>query len=457
MPFYHDFDLLSFGARMIKPECQVGITFADGRPPVLIYTPELEEKTHRSIGRYSKHDADVFTEIRRKVMAKDTYFAAMFYTARDPDSARAEMMQLWADMGFTLEDLAKSPKQLIDGLFESDELRALLYRQCLEWGPDPHKSGGMGFALSCVWLCGIHYMSVGGTHMLGHAMASACLREGVDLRYSHRVRRVLVRDGRATGIELCDGRQIEAKLVVSNLDDPTTLINLVGREHLSTESLEYVDGWEFGPEHCLATPSFALHDPPDYKSARHDPDINRCFYTIVGFETAEQVSEYILQALSGRPPETPGCGTWINTLWDPSQAPPGKHAMNGWYFFPRASSLSEAEWDEVRATYNDRFLAHWEKYAPNMTRQNVIADALYTPLDIEREMGMPEGDFTHGRPGGGGMGAMGGLGPRTRGGLDGLYLCAGGGVTAAGGYNAFKTIAQDYGLPEIWQREDRIY
>ena len=48
--------------------------------------------------------------------------------------------------------------------------------------------------------------------------------------------------------------------------------------------------------------------------------------------------------------------------------------MNGWFFFPKASDLTRAEWDEVRATYNDRFLALWEKYAPNMTRDNVIAD-----------------------------------------------------------------------------------
>ena len=51
MPIYQDFDLPSFGARMIKPEVQVGMTFADGRPPLIIYTPDLEEKTYASIAR----------------------------------------------------------------------------------------------------------------------------------------------------------------------------------------------------------------------------------------------------------------------------------------------------------------------------------------------------------------------------------------------------------------------
>jgi len=458
MPFYHDFDLRGYGARMIKPECQVGMAFADGRPPLLIYTPDLEQRTHGGIARHSKHDADRFNEIRRLVMAKDRYIAAMLYSPRDPDHVRDKLLDLWTELGFTAEDLQKTPKQIIDEQFESDELRAVLYRVCLEWGADPHNASGMAFIICVIWFCGIHYMVVGGTHMLGHAMASACLNQGVDLRYNHRVREILSRDGRATGIVLDDGREIEAGVVVSNLDIRTTFIDLMGRDRITAEMSELVDNWRFGPEHCLATPSFALHAPPEYRSARHDPDINRAFYTIVGYETSQQVSEYILEAFAGRPPELPAAGTWVNTLWDPSQAPPGKHAMNGWYFFPRASDLSEAEWEEVRETYNARFLALWEKYAPNMTRDNVIADELYLPIDIEREMGMPEGDFGHGRPVQTGFLAM-GQAPRSIGrtGIEGLYTCAGNGASAAPGYATFKLIAEDRGLPEVWKREDRIY
>jgi len=459
MPFYHDFDLRGLGARLIKPECQVGMAFADGSPPLLIYTPDLEQKTHRSISVYSKHDADVFTDIRRKVMAKDRQIAAMLYGPRQPEAVLGALGELWSDLGFSPADMAKTAKELIDRLFESTQLRAVLYRQCLEWGADPHQGTGLSFVLCCIWLCGIHYMVVGGTHMLGHAMASACLREGVHLRYNSRVRGISTQAGRATGIELEDGRTVEAKIVVSNLDIRTTYFDLVGEDLITPEMHSAVENWRFGPEHCLGTPSFALHAPPDYKSARHDPDINRCFYTIVGYENAEQVSEYILQAFAGRPPERPAAGTWVNTLWDASQAPPGKHAMNGWFFFPKASDLTEAQWNEVRSTYNARFLELWQRHAPNMTRDNVIADALYTPFDIEREMGMPEGDFGHGRPKSLSALAMGESPARRQGRTDieGLYLCPGNGVSAAPGYTAFKVIAQDFGLPEIWKRDDRIY
>jgi phytoene dehydrogenase-like protein len=466
MPFYHDFDLPRFGARMIKPEAQVGMTFADGRPPLIVYTPELEERTYRSIACFSKHDAKRFNDIRRKVMAADQYLAATLYTPSTdashgelPPALSMKLLELWTSLGFGVHELQKSPKVLIDELFESTELRATLYRQGAEWGVNLYHGNGIGFILSVIWLCGIHYLSVGGTHTLGHAMASACLRQGVDLRYNSRVTGILTEGGRATGIRLADGRVVEAKIVASSSDPRTTFINLLGEDQLSAFYKERLANWRFGPENVLATSSFALHAPPDYKSARHDPDINRCFYTIVGFENHHEVSEHILQAYGGRVPEAPAAGAWVNTLWDPSQAPPGKHAMNGWFFFPKASCLPSAAWDDVRATYNDRFLELWSKYAPNMRRDNVIASALHVPLDIEKKLGMPEGDFSYGRHGAVTLGGRRSFQYRTE--IEGLYMCGasagGGGLSAAPGYNAFKVIAEDYGLPEIWKREGRIY
>jgi hypothetical protein len=32
-----------------------------------------------------------------------------------------------------------------------------------------------------------------------------------------------------------------------------------------------------------------------------------------------------------------------------------------------------------------------------------------------------------------------------------------GGITAAPGYNAFKIICEDLGLPKTWQKEGRLY
>jgi len=469
MPLYRDFDLPSFGARMVKPDAQVGITFADGRPPLIIYRPELAEKTRASIAQYSLRDADTFDFVRRKVLDANPYISALLYSPPASEApigtGRGEqimgrMLQLWTDLGFGPNALNKCPKVLIDELFESTEMRATLYRQCVEWGANLHAGDGFGFVMCVIWLCANHYLSIGGTHTLAHAIASAALNAGADLRYNSPVVEIMTQSGRATGVRLKDGRTIEArKLIASNADPRTTFVNLIGWDKLSDFRKERMSNWKFGPEHVLGTPSFALRAAPDYKSARHNPDINKCFYTIVGYENADEVSNYILQAYGGQIPDLPAAGTWVNSLWDPSQAPPGMHSMNGWYFFPRASCLNSEEWDTVRREYNGKFLELWGRYAPNMTRANVIADKLYVALDMEKRIAMPEGDFSHGR-----LGRMNFGLPRAhiyRSEIEGLYMCGasagGGGISAAGGYNAYKVIANDYNLPKPWQEQNRLY
>src|SRR3990172_4569512 len=146
MPFFHDFNLPAFGARVIKP--------AD----------ESRSET--------------------------------------PAVIAGKLFELWMELGFKPGEFQKSPKVLIDDLFESTELRAALYRQCIEWGSNLHSGNGFGFVVSVIWLCGIHYMSVGGTHTLGHAMAGACLHNGVDLRYNSHVAGILTKNDRATGVRL---------------------------------------------------------------------------------------------------------------------------------------------------------------------------------------------------------------------------------------------------------------
>ena len=471
MPVYHDFELEKWGARMIYPDVQLGITFADGRPPIVINRPdpELDKKTRKSISEYSKHDAETWLDLKNKVMAKDTLLASTLYTpveAREDDDQAAmammgNAMALWSDIGLKLTDLGRSPKVLIDRFFESTEMRALMYRQCIEWGANVHSGNGYGFLISVLWLSAIHKMSVGGTHTLAHAIGNVAMKQGASIRFTRAVKEIILKEGRAAGIRLDDGTEIEAKkLVASNADPQQTFVDFIGEENLSPLRRERLGGWRFGPEHVLGTPSFALHEAPKYKSARWNADIDRCFYTVVGFEDETQMSNYILQAYGGAIPDRPGAGTWVNSLWDPTQAPAGKHAMNGWFFFPKASCLAPDEWAEVRATYNNRFLDLWGEYAPNMTRENVIADRLYTPFDIVRKIAMPEGDFSHGRSGGGiAVGGPGQYQYRTE--FPGLYMCGasagGGGITSAPGYGAFKVICKDYDLPKIWQQECRDY
>ena len=74
------------------------------------------------------------------------------------------------------------------------------------------------------------------------------------------------------------------KLVASNADVHQTLIGLVGEEHLSPLWAKRAKDFRYGPSHVLATPMFCLYEAPAYRSARWDPEIDKCFYTVVGYD-----------------------------------------------------------------------------------------------------------------------------------------------------------------------------
>lgn len=285
------------------------------------------------------------------------------------------------------------------------------------------------------------------------------------MRDSSRVRRILVEGGRAVGVELVDGTTLRARqAVVSAIGLKDTFLDLTGEDKLSPYYRRRVKNFKEGPDEVLGSVAMALHEPPHYKSAKYDEGIDRAWYQIVGYDTARQVLDYCRAGHFDRIPELPAAGVWVNSLWDKTQAPAGKHNLTGWYFFPRASALSEKEWEEVRATYNDRFLTLYGEFAPNMTRKNVIADYLMTPLDQERGLRMREGDFGHGAMT---IDQLIGLRPfagashhATE--IPGLYLAGscthpGGGVTAACGYNCFKVLCEDLGFAPVWQNPRRMY
>lgn len=457
MPMIEDFDLENCGLRSITAENQAGIAFSDGRPPIVLHRRDLLDKTHKSISQYSSADADLYVEIQNRIKDFGPLLGLGMYSPpfKEMDDGQAAYLEaVFGDMGITAADTAKTPKVMIDELFESPEMRTLLYRVSVEFGVgiDTANSGGM-ILTALPWMIGCWRLAKGGTHTLAKAMTQACYANGVDLIENTEVDRIIVEDGRAVGV-VARGTEFRAnKCVVTNADPKQTLIDHVGEEHLPPNWVRRAKNFRFGPSHVLATPMFCLYDAPDYKSARWDPDINKTHYTVVGYDTPEEAIRYIRDAYSGTVPE-PAAGTWVNSLWDPSQAPPGRHAATGWYFFPCASELSAHEWAEVRATYNDRFLQRWGEFAPNMNRDNVIDDRLYTPDQMERKNLMWEGDCL-----------LGDMAPDQMGlnrpfpeaadyrlELPGLYMCGpsgypGGGVHTGPGYNAYKVIAEDLDLP----------
>ncbi len=86
----------------------------------------------------------------------------------------------------------------------------------------------------------------------------------------------------------------------------------------------------------------------------------------------------------------------IPTLVDPQMAPPGKHVISCFVqYAPYKLDPSLGTWDDNREAFGDTVIDRIAEFAPNI-RDIVIGRQVLTPLDIERTIGLTEGNIFQG-------------------------------------------------------------
>jgi phytoene dehydrogenase-like protein len=210
----------------------------------------------------------------------------------------------------------------------------------------------------------------------------------------------------------------------------------------------------------LLAPLFSLNldlaEPPRYRASEKHPELARAFMVILGLDHADQFGEIVRHHEAGTIPPTVMWGA-CPTLFDPSQAPAGRHTAFMWEKLPYRVHGDAANWDRLCEEHARAMLQVWQRYAPNLA-DAVIDSFARTPRDTARELpNMREGDLLVGAfandqvgyhrpfPGAGQY--------RTH--LPGLYLCGssshpGGNVTGLPAYNAAQVIFSDLGLATDW-------
>jgi phytoene dehydrogenase-like protein len=84
----------------------------------------------------------------------------------------------------------------------------------------------------------------------------------------------------------------------------------------------------------------------------------------------------------------------IPTLTDPSVAPPGKHILSCFVQYA-PYTLAAGTWDEQREAFGDMVIDTIAEYAPNI-RDVILHRQVLTPLDLERDFGLTEGNIFQG-------------------------------------------------------------
>ena len=111
--------------------------------------------------------------------------------------------------------------------FKDPRLQQLFGRYATYCGASPWAAPATLMLVAHVELDGV-WSVVGGMHALAKSLAEHAQKRGAELRFSTRCQRVLVRDGRACGVELENGEQLAADAVVFNGDANALAQGLLG-------------------------------------------------------------------------------------------------------------------------------------------------------------------------------------------------------------------------------------
>ncbi|MGH2620600.1 MAG: phytoene desaturase family protein, partial [Anaerolineales bacterium] len=138
----------------------------------------------------------------------------------------------------------------------------------------------------------------------------------------------------------------------------------------------------------------------------------------------------------------------IPSLHDPANAPDGSQVLSVTMQYA-PYRLAGSSWEHDREQLGDRIVAAIAEHAPELP-ELILHRQVITPLDLERDYRLPEGNPNHGEMG---LDQLLSLRPipgyaRYRSPVPGLYFSGagahpGGGLTGAPGYNAAREIRLD--------------
>ena len=101
-----------------------------------------------------------------------------------------------------------------------------------------HRANGM-FALMTYLGHEGYYYPKGGMIAIPQAMQRISEEFGVELRLNAPVKRILMKNGKASGVEMNSGEVLESKAVISNAHSRVTYLNLVGADNLPSWAVRW--------------------------------------------------------------------------------------------------------------------------------------------------------------------------------------------------------------------------
>jgi phytoene dehydrogenase-like protein len=363
-------------------------------------------ENHKEIARHSRHDADAYDAFNHDVNKVLQAIKPLLDQA-PPDifSDDPEELVALAALGSRFRRLDKkvlhdavrlltgSAADFLDDYFESDILKGYMASSAIIGSKVGPYSQGSGLVL-LYHILGEHDGEFGAWsfHKRGNGgftqvLARAAESFGVEIRLESPVDHVITKGGRATGVALADGTEFRAPVVVSALDPRRTFLELVEPRELPTDLVETIGRFRF--QGTSAKVNFALDGIPRYPALGDRTDQYR------GFTNIGPSMEYLERAYDdakyGWYSKRPYLDCAIQSQVDPDMAPPGKAVMSCFVQYA-PYHLRESDWDTEKERFGDTVQATLESFFPGFG-DLVLQREIRTPLDIERTVGLSEGNI----------------------------------------------------------------
>jgi len=366
-------------------------------------------KSIRDIRRHSRLDAEAYDEFS-KMMTPMCRFVKPMLSMVPPDPTTLNpkdlkqlhfllqrFRELSSDERYTLVQLmTMSSADFLDQWFQTDVLKATMSASGIIGTFLGIRSPGTAYVLLH------HYMgeidgafrswgfSRGGTGAISNAIAGAAREAGVEIRTKAPVGKILVKHGRAAGVVLQSGEELPANVVSSSVDPHLTFEKFLEPSELPADFLEGVRRYKF--RGSSGKVNLALDAPPNFKCLPGPGAHLRGAISIS--PSMEYMERAYDDAKYGRYSRKPYIDMVIPSLTDPSVAPPGKHVLSCFVQYA-PYKLAEGNWDDQKEAFGDNVINTIAEYAPNI-RDIIIGRQILTPLDLEREFGLTQGNIFQG-------------------------------------------------------------
>lgn len=354
-----------------------------------------QERTEAGIGEHSAQDLAGWRELHAK---QKRFVPALMPMYGMPLQSAAAVRSIVSavrseGIGGLLEHgrtLAMSTRELGDAYFATPELKSLLacWGMHLDYGPDVSFGAMFPYVETFGDMAAGITLARGGISTLPEALAGIVRERGGEVRTGARVARVLVRDGRAVGVELEGGEQVcvaDGGAVVAGTD-PAKLVEdlLAGEPAVREETRAAAGRWSHGPGTLMV--HLALDAP--IRWAAHEDLTDFAYVHIAPY--VDDLARTFQQAQAGLLPDAPLLVVGQTSQVDPSRSPDGRAVV--WVqvrtvpYAVRGDALGQidgTDWDRIKDAYADRVLDIIESHAPG-TKESVRARTVFSPVDLER-------------------------------------------------------------------------